>query len=1558
MNKKFYLIKKYVSAVMASLVAIAMVVTMVLPTCSGVKSVEADGDVHESTNLFVLQGDKPALSTGLTGTIDSVYINSQLLSTDDYGVNTGNQVVIRTLDSYITDKSTVTINLLRIHSSSGSVKTYTLYYAPKNCYYDMGTKKYYTNGYSISTFPGEVLNLPAGLTIEKSLVKVNTGVTLFDVVDSVYDEKTGQYIFPSQNWGSSNFGSFSLGIYTDKGMYVYKFEGSNNTTDSMVVSPSSITLDNNKENLTAVTHLYNFTGSDLANVLDGNGNSIDYSTDASTNGSSNYTLSNLQKLGNGSHEIIFKTKSGNTATFTVTLNGITAPTLTKYFDEYDATSPTTISTSLVTNGSTVNSITYSNTKFTDQPIGTTDVEITTTSSGKQYTFTDDFLKSLNNGVTTVNFNLKNGDVSYSLPFGIAVSKAAEAYKPGYENMVLEINNSDPVEWGDNSYDVSIRLGTYLDGTKDTFKGVYLVNDINSLDTSHPLNYTKKDSASYGSYDFDLSISNKEITDNYKLGNCYIMFEFSGEADFTHGFTLQSSIGMDSSGIFDFNTSSANSGDKTINITKNNSNVDPSKYTLDGTDITDKITDYTDNGTTATFIIPASYMSGLSKRDHTLTVDFNSGATATYKLKVQDSSATLSSESAVYNKDIHDTTNNNEPTVTLTTKDNGYTTDNQKEKLLGIKLDSETGYIDASNYTESNGKYTFKKDYLNTLSTKDHKFTFDMQGSADLTYTVKVMNTIKSSTISGSPAYYDKTAGYTNHENISAVLSLNGNIVNSVKDSNGKTLSADTDYTLSTDKTTYTFTYTYLDTLKDSANTLTFEMDQGGDLPFVINVNKSVNSTWYSAADESGMYDQNLSSLNNKDLTFYIKKGDNTISSIKNGSTPLSQTNGDYTVATVTHEGVSCYQVTLKKSYLQTASSTNLAIGFDQGGVTLYYALIVNNTTQDSELSAASATYDHTAGYPNSEQVSVTVTLKGNTVKEITDNGSKISNSAWSKQVSDDGLTETYTFAKTYLDNLTADKELKFVMDQGATKTELPFTIIYHKSVNSEFATAADSNGTFDKEVGNDANKDLTFKIKKGSNAFDKIMVGKNTLTSGTDGQYTISGPDTEGNYTITIKKDYLMTLPTDVKRSTGTAFDIYFNYGGDAAIRSYTVTVYETKSAEITGDTKGTFDKKAGSDNNKDIVITLDPGQNTFEGVKIDGNDINSSYYDYNNGVLTIKKDALKDLSNENHTITIGMSAGTNPEFTLKVTDTTDTDGDEVPDIQEEKDGTKANDPTDYKDSDGDGVPDFVEEKDGTDPEDSNDWKDKDHNGVPDYVDTHFPDESDDKDDDNKPDYQKDTDGDEVPDFVEGQQETDKNDASDFKDTDKDGVPDYVEDKDGTDKNDASKYKDTDGDEVPDYVENHKDNTDSKDATEYKDTDGDGVPDYVEDRDNTDKDDAISFKDESPKNDVPDYVDNHFPDKVADYTTDSDGDEVPDGVEDNQGTKTNDDKSYLDTDGDGVPDYVEDKDGTDEHNATEFTDDDKDGIPDYVERHDGNDNTNPGGDPSDPDDNTDYTKDT
>ncbi|MFM7019787.1 MAG: putative Ig domain-containing protein [Aquirufa sp.] len=299
-----------------------------------------------------------------------------------------------------------------------------------------------------------------------------------------------------------------------------------------------------------------------------------------------------------------------------------------------------------------------------------------------------------------------------------------------------------------------------------------------------------------------------------------------------------------------------------------------------------------------------------------------------------------------------------------------------------------------------------------------------------------------------------------------------------------------------------------------------------------------------------------------------------------------------------------------------------------------------------------------------------------------------------------------------------------------------------------------------------------------------------------------------------------------------------------------------------------------------------------------------------------------------------------------------DSDGDGVPDTDEQAQGTNPYDSGSFLDSDGDGVPDYIENQQGTNPASATSFLDSDGDGVPDYVEQRQG---------TNPAYVSsylDSDGDGVPDYVEQRQGTDPRNASSFRDTDRGGISDYVENRqstnplvapdvlqdadgdgipdylEGFDPMNPVASADRDGDGIPDYLDNDSDGDGIPDATERThDTDGDGVPDFQEMLDGTNPTNPSSFKD-TDGDGVPDFVEiaqgtDPF---NASSSRDSDGDGVPDFVEIQQGTNPNNPASSRDTDGDGIPDYVETRQGTNPNTSGDVVaDSDGDSIPNYIE---------------------------
>ena len=284
-----------------------------------------------------------------------------------------------------------------------------------------------------------------------------------------------------------------------------------------------------------------------------------------------------------------------------------------------------------------------------------------------------------------------------------------------------------------------------------------------------------------------------------------------------------------------------------------------------------------------------------------------------------------------------------------------------------------------------------------------------------------------------------------------------------------------------------------------------------------------------------------------------------------------------------------------------------------------------------------------------------------------------------------------------------------------------------------------------------------------------------------------------------------------------------------------------------------------------------------------------------------------------------------------------DSDGDGIPDTWEVAHGL---DPRNYydafADTDGDGIPNRDEYRLGFDPQQA----DSDGNGIPDG--------QEDRDGDGLPDAWElkyfnspttaepgvDTDTDGLTNLEEFQHGTNPL----LVDSDYDGMPDGWEVAHGLDPNDAyDGYTDSDGDGLYNYEEYHlgfnpfsADSDGDGITDDLEDRDGDGLPDIWEYRFFSDPTAAVASADddEDGLTNLEEYLHGTHP-----LWSDSDGDGLPDGWEVAMGLDPTSptDGHYVDSDGDGLTNYEEYCLGFNPLS----TDSDGDGIPDNLEDRDG-----------------------
>ncbi|UJF34210.1 X2-like carbohydrate binding domain-containing protein [Paenibacillus hexagrammi] len=601
----------------------------------------------------------------------------------------------------------------------------------------------------------------------------------------------------------------------------------------------------------------------------------------------------------------------------------------------------------------------------------------------------------------------------------------------------------------------------------------------------------------------------------------------------------------------------------------------------------------------------------------------------------DAGATISPTTATFDKNTADTTTGHYQDVTTMITPNGNT-------FVDVTLNGTT--IGTSNYSESNGTVTIKKEYLATLGTGNQVFTLDMSGGTDPTLTVDVSDTtitVQDSTISPTTATFDKntadtTAGH--YEDVTTALTPNGNTLVDVT-LNGTTIGG-TNYTESNG--TVTIAKEYLATLGTGNQVFTLDMSGGADPTLTVDVSdttptiqdSTINPTTATfdknTADISAGHYQDVTTMNTPNGNTFV---DVTLNGTTIGASNYSESNGT---------------VTIKKEYLATLGTGNQVFTLDMsGGTDPTLTVDVSDTTitvQDSTINPTTATFDKntadtTAGHY--EDVTTALTPNGNTISSVVNGLTPL---IYGTDYTVSG--STVTINKSYLATQSVGTTtLTFNFNAGATQT-LTITV-GDTTPTIQDSTISPTTATFDKNTADTSAghyEDVATTLTPNGNTISSVVNGLTPLIYGTD--YTVSGS------TVTINKSYLAA------QSVGTT-TLTFNFNAGAT-QTLTITVGDTTPTvqdSTISPTTATFDKNTAdtsAGHYDDVTTTLTPNGNTISSV-VNGLTplIYGTDYTVSGSTVTINKSYLAAQSVGTTTLTFNFNAGATQTLTIMVSDTT-----------------------------------------------------------------------------------------------------------------------------------------------------------------------------------------------------------------------------------------------------------------------------------------------------------------
>ncbi len=290
---------------------------------------------------------------------------------------------------------------------------------------------------------------------------------------------------------------------------------------------------------------------------------------------------------------------------------------------------------------------------------------------------------------------------------------------------------------------------------------------------------------------------------------------------------------------------------------------------------------------------------------------------------------------------------------------------------------------------------------------------------------------------------------------------------------------------------------------------------------------------------------------------------------------------------------------------------------------------VSFTTQLTPMTASFDKYASSTGY---QDISVPLTLSGNTLSDIKNGSAELE-----KDTDYTVSGSTVTIKIEYLAGLkTGDTALTFHFSTGATQT-------LKVGVTDSTPMMSPTTASFDKYASSDGCKDISVMLTQGKGKLSDISNGAAELVKDTD--YTVS----DDGGMVTILKSYLATLMTGDSTLT-------FHFGTDKSAALQVTVKDSTPSVSTISPTSAGFDKN--EEDQSDITVTMTFNGNTLSGIKDGSTELEKGTdYTVSGSTVTIKKEYLADLKTGNTKLVFHFSAGADQTLTVSVGDAASSSG-------------------------------------------------------------------------------------------------------------------------------------------------------------------------------------------------------------------------------------------------------------------------------------------------------------